>query len=124
MIQHEIEEWLQILPTLPIELDGAERGVCLECLNPDLRSSAYILDTDPHGAIHPLITRLEHFIREYDEDAADLDDYAGPTGAELVSLELLYVNDTIRRALDLFIVPRVDAFVVDTTRYLDLRDDE
>jgi hypothetical protein len=124
MIQHEIEEWLQFLPTLPVELDGAARGVCVECLNPDLRSAADILDTDPHGAIHPLITSLEHFIREYDEDAADLLEYAGPTGAELVSLELLYVNDTIRRALDLFIVPRVDAFVIDTTRYLNIRDDE
>ena len=122
MIEHEIEDWILFLPALAVELDGMERGVCLQCLSPALRAAANILETDLHGAVHPLIMSLEHFTRDYDEDATEQLDYEGPSGSELVALELLFRSETIRHALDVYVAPRVDAYVVESTQYLDVRD--
>ncbi len=119
MIEEILNQWYGSLADLTIALDGNDGGLCHECLDPQLRTAAHILDTDPHAAVHPLIVALRQFVREYDEDAADVLEYTGVLGAELVTLELLMTNDFVRRVLDVQVVPRVDAFVSESSAFLD-----
>jgi hypothetical protein len=119
MIEHDLREWYCYLAAWRVTLSGTAGGVCLHCTTSELRSMAGIRDTDPHEVVHALMNRMAAVAREYDEDADDDPDYEGPSGFALVGADLVDSRAEIRRALELYVTPQVDAFVAETLRYID-----
>lgn len=124
MIQHEIEAWFGRLADWRPALRGTERH-CELCHASLVGGAAGLTADDPHEVRHWLIASIEHFTVELEEDLIAEAEY-GASEDELrhqawLSVRAVLVEKApfIRRALELYVTPKVDAFVAESVRSID-----
>ena len=114
---------------------GSPAGWCRTCDDRRFPDAAGIRDTDPHQVVHELIRRMTVIASELLEDLMDtehggLEAHDEPCrecalNANTAVVEALSDHAVfIRRALDLYVTPKVDAFVAEVTNCLNVCDTE